>query len=158
MKAVMPGSFDPVTNGHLDVLTRAARIFDEVVVAVGVNSSKSYLFSADERLDLVRETVAGLPGVTAEPLDGLLVEFCRRHGAEAVVKGARTATDFDYEVGMARMNHALTGVETVVLPASADWGHVSSTLVRQVATLGGDVTRFVPAVVAARLGERGERS
>ncbi len=154
MRAVVPGSFDPITNGHLDVIRRARAIFDEVVVAVGANSSKRYLFEPAERLELVRAATAGIDGVTAEPLSGLLVEFCRTHGADAIVKGARAATDFDFEVGMARMNHSLTGVETVILPAAAQWSYVSSTLVREVATLGGDAAPYVPAVVAERLATR----
>ena len=154
MKAVVPGSFDPITNGHLDVIVRARRIFDEVIVAVGINAGKTHLFDLRQRLDLARAATAGWDGVRAEPLDGLLVDFCTRHGAHAVVKGARTARDFDVELQMARMNHALSGVETVVLPASAQWGHVSSTFVRQIATLGGDVTDFVPPLVAAQLRQR----
>ena len=154
MRAVVPGSFDPITNGHLDVIRRARAIFDEVVVAVGVNSSKTYLFEPDERLELVRSATAGLDGVTVEPLSGLLVEFCRSRGAGAIVKGGRAGADFDFEVGMARMNHSMTGVETVILPASAQWSFVSSTLVREVARLGGDVAPYVPDVVAARLAMR----
>lgn len=154
MRAVVPGSFDPITNGHLDVIRRARAVFDHVVVAVGANSSKKYLFEPVERLELVRAAVADLDGVSAEMLDGLLVEFCTRHQAGAIVKGARGAVDFDFEVGMARMNHSLTGVETVILPASAPWSYVSSTLVREVATLGGDVGPYVPDVVAARLASR----
>ena len=154
MRAVVPGSFDPITNGHLDVIRRARAIFDEVVVAVGANSSKRYLFEPAERLELVRAATAGIEGVTAEPLSGLLVDFCRAHGADAIVKGARAAADFDFEVGMARMNQSLTGVETVILPAAAQWSYVSSTLVREVATLGGDAAPYVPAVVAERLATR----
>lgn len=154
MRVVVPGSFDPVTNGHLDVFRRAASLFGDVVVGVGVNSAKSYLFTPEERLELVRETVAAVAGVTAEPLDGLLVDFCRTVGAGAVVKGGRGGADFEFEVQMAQMNHAMTGVETVVLPASAQWAYVSSTLVRQIATLGGDVTAFVPPCVADRLANR----
>lgn len=154
MRAVVPGSFDPITNGHLDVIRRARAIFDQVVVAVGANSSKRYLFEPAERLDLVRAVTADLDGVTAEPLEGLLVDFCRAHDAGAIVKGARGATDFDFEVGMARMNHSLIGVETVILPASAAWSYVSSTLVREVAMLGGDVGPYVPDVVAERLATR----
>jgi pantetheine-phosphate adenylyltransferase len=150
----VPGSFDPITNGHLDVIRRARAIFDQVVVAVGANSSKRYLFEPAERLDLVRAVTADLDGVTAEPLEGLLVDFCRAHDAGAIVKGARGATDFDFEVGMARMNHSLIGVETVILPASAAWSYVSSTLVREVAMLGGDVGPYVPDVVAERLATR----
>jgi len=154
VRAVVPGSFDPITNGHIDVIRRAAAIFDEVVVAVGANSSKRYLFEPDERLELVRAATADIAGVSAEPLSGLLVDFCRAQGAEAIVKGARGAVDFDFEVGMARMNSSLTGVETVILPAAAQWSFVSSTLVREVATLGGDATPYVPAVVAERLATR----
>ena len=151
MRAVVPGSFDPVTNGHLDVFRRASALFGDVVVGVGVNSTKSYLFPPAERLELVRAAVAGIPGVTAQPLDGLLVDFCRRVGAGVVVKGGRGGADFEFEVQMAQMNHALTGVETVVLPASAEWAYVSSTLVRQIALLGGDVAAFVPPGVLDRL-------
>ncbi len=154
MRVVVPGSYDPVTNGHLDIISRAARLFGDVVVGVGVNSTKSYLFSAEERLDLVREAVGDLAGVSAEPLDGLLVDFCTRIGAGAIVKGGRGGADFEFEVQMAQMNQALTGVETIVLPASAQWAYVSSTLVRQIATLGGDVSAFVPPCVTARLVAR----
>lgn len=154
MRAVVPGSFDPITNGHLDIIRRARAIFDHVVVAVGTNSSKRYLFEPAERLDLVRAATADIDGVSAEPLSGLLVDFCRAHDAAAIVKGARGATDFDFEVGMARMNHSLVGVETVILPASAAWSYVSSTLVREVAILGGDVGPYVPDVVAERLATR----
>lgn len=154
MRAVVPGSFDPITNGHVDVIRRARAIFGEVVVAVGANSSKKYLFEPEERLELVRAAVADIDGVTADPLSGLLTDFCRAHGADAIVKGARGAVDFDFEVGMARMNNSLTGVETVILPAAAQWSYVSSTLVREIATLGGDATPYVPAVVAQRLATR----
>ena len=154
MRAVVPGSFDPITNGHLDVIRRARAIFDEVVVAVGANSSKRHLFELEERLELVRDATADIEGVTAEPLTGLLVDFCKAHGAGAIAKGARGATDFDFEVGMARMNQSLTGVETVILPAAAQWSYVSSTLVREIATLGGDAAPYVPAVVAERLATR----
>lgn len=154
MRAVVPGSFDPITNGHLDVVTRAAALFESVVVAVGSNSTKSYLFEPGERVELVRAATSGLDGVTVEPFEGLLVDFCRLHGIGAVVKGARGGGDFDVEVGMARMNHSLTGIETVILPAAVQWSYVSSTLVREVALMGGDVTPYVPAAVADRLGTR----
>ncbi|MHB1008933.1 MAG: pantetheine-phosphate adenylyltransferase [Propionibacteriaceae bacterium] len=154
MRAVVPGSFDPITNGHLDVIRRARAIFDEVVVAVGANSSKTYLFEPAERLELVRAATADIDGVSVEPLAGLLVEFCRSQGAEAIVKGGRAGPDFDFEVSMARMNHSMTGVETVILPASAQWSFVSSTLVREIARLGGNAAPYVPDVVAARLAMR----
>lgn len=154
MKAICPGSFDPVTFGHVDVITRAAGLFDEVVVAIGVNSAKNYLFDLDRRVELVRHAVADLPGVSVEPMSGLLVDFARRHGADAIVKGIRFASDFDFELQMAHLNQALTGVETVLLPASARWATVSSTMIREVALLGGDVSGFVPGAVVAALAGR----
>ena len=154
MRAVCPGSFDPVTHGHLDVIRRAAALFDEVNVAVGRNSAKRYLFDTDERVSLVSEAVAELPGVRVEVLSGLLVDFCRDRDAGHVVKGLRFASDFDFELQMAHINHSLTGLETILLPASARWGTLSSTMVREVASLGGDVTAFVPALVAERIAHK----
>ncbi len=151
MIAVCPGSFDPVTYGHLDVLARASRLFDDVIVAVGDNLMKSYLFSLDERLDLVSQAAADLPRVRAMPMTGLLADFCRVQGASVVVKGVRFASDFDYELQMAHVNSEIGGVETVLLPASREWGTISSTLVRDVARHGGDVSAFVPSVVSDRL-------
>ena len=149
-----PGSFDPITHGHLDVINRAATLFGEVIVAVGRNSAKKYLFDTDERVELARSAVGELPGVRVEVLSGLLVDFCRDRGAGFVVKGLRFASDFDFELQMAHINHSLTGLETVLLPASAQWGTLSSTMVREVATLGGDVTAFVPPLVAERIEQK----
>lgn len=154
MRAICPGSFDPVTHGHLDVIARAAALFDSVVVAVGRNSAKNYLFEAEERVRLVEEAVADLPGVEVAALDGLLVDFCREQGAGAIVKGLRFASDFDFELQMAHMNHALTGVETIFLPASSHWATVSSTMIREVAAYGGDVSQFVPASVATAIAAK----
>ncbi len=154
MKAICPGSFDPVTLGHLDVISRAAALFDEVVVAVGRNSAKNYLFTPDERVELVRAATDQLPNVSVTTLTGLLVDFCRDQGAEAIVKGLRFASDFDFELQMAHMNHALSGVETVLLPSSARWATLSSTMIREVASLGGDVSAFVPDLVAQRITEK----
>lgn len=157
MKAVCPGSFDPITHGHLDVIGRAARLFDEVIVAVGRNSTKKYLFDTDERIELATAATADLPNVRVEPLTGLLVDFCVERGAGVVVKGLRFGSDFDFELQMAHINQSLTGLETVLLPASARWGTLSSTMIREVATLGGDVSGFVPALVAERIeAKRGE--
>lgn len=154
MRAVCPGSYDPITLGHLDVITRAAALFDEVIVAVGRNSTKSYLFDAAERLELVTLSCAGLERVRVLPLEGLLVDFCRVHEAGVLVKGVRGASDLDLEWQMAGMNRSLSGVETVLLPAAPQWSYLSSTLVRQVASLGGDVGNYVPDVVAHRLSNR----
>ena len=151
MKAVCPGSFDPIKHGHLDVIRRARALFDQVIVGVGRNSAKKYLFDTDERVELARAAVADIPGVQVEVLSGLLVDFCRERDAGYVVKGLRFASDFDFELQMAHINHSLTGLETVLLPASAQWGTLSSTMVREVATLGGDVSAFVPALVAERI-------
>lgn len=157
MIAVVPGSFDPLTMGHLDIIRRAAVMYERVVVGVGQNSTKSYLFAPPERLELAAAACSDLENVEVRGFEGLLVDFCRTVGAQAIVKGARTGTDFDNELLMARMNWALTGVETVILPAAAAWGHVSSTLVRQISLLGGDVTDYVPPQVWHRLQERAPR-
>jgi len=153
-RAVCPGSFDPVTHGHLDVITRASRLFDEVVVAVGVNQSKQRLFSAEERLEMLTEAVAAHPNVVVAGFDGLLTDFCRERGAQAVVKGVRSGGDVEYEFAMAQMNAHLTGVDTVFLPTAPTWSFVSSSLVKEVARLGGDVSALVPAPVLDRLAAR----
>ena len=158
-RAVCPGSFDPVTRGHLDVIGRAAALVEEVVVAVGANGSKRAWFSREERVAMLEETCAGWPNVRVAVFDGLLVDFCRAEGAGAVVKGLRSAADFDYELPMAQMNAHLSGVDTVFVASAPAWSYVSSSLVREVAGLGGDVTAFLtPAVaehVRRRAGERG---
>lgn len=152
--AVCPGSFDPVTLGHLDVVGRAARLFDEVVVAVGVNASKRRLFSDDERIEMVGEAVAGLPNVRVLGFTGLLTDFCAAQGASAVVKGLRGSGDYEYELPMAHMNRHLSGVETVFVPSRPELVHVSSSLVKEVAGLGGDVAPFLTDDVARRLADR----
>lgn len=154
MRAVCPGSFDPVTHGHVDIIGRAAALFGDVVVAVGRNSAKKYLFETDERVELAQAATAHIEGVRVEVLSGLLVDFCRDCDAGYVVKGLRFASDFDFELQMAHINRSLTGLETVLLPASAQWGTLSSTMVREVASLGGDVSAFVPALVADRIQQK----
>ncbi len=147
----MPGSFDPFTLGHWDLLIRARRLFDQVVLAVGVNAGKQSLFTMDQRVLMARQAVADLDGVAVAPMTGLLVDFCREQEATVVVRGARSGGDFEAEWAMAMMNASLGPVETVLLPASATVGFVSSTLVRSVARAGGDVTAYVPAAVAATM-------
>lgn len=154
MKAICPGSFDPVTHGHLDIFRRAAALFDTVVVGIGRNTSKNSLFDLDERLDMLQQAVTGFDNFEVRPIDGLLAEYCRTHGIGAIVKGLRFASDFDYELQMAQMNKQLTGIETILLPTAAQWSYVSSTLVREIAVLDGDVSPFVPDFVAERLAAR----
>jgi pantetheine-phosphate adenylyltransferase len=153
-RAVCPGSFDPVTNGHLDILRRAAAIFDELVIATGTNPSKSRLFDPDERMEMLREVSADLPNVRVMGFTGLIVDFCREIDAQAIVKGLRGGNDYEYELPMAQMNAHLTGVETVFIPTNASLGYVSSSLVKEVASLGGDVSALVPAAVHDRLVSR----
>jgi pantetheine-phosphate adenylyltransferase len=153
-RAVCPGSFDPVTNGHIDIFQRAARLFDEVVVAVGVNVSKNRLFTAEERLELLREATADLPNVRVDGFSGLIVEFCKDVDAVAIVKGIRGATDYEYELPMAQMNVHLTGVETVFLPGATGNVFVSSSLVKEVAAFGGDIAAFVPPYVLDALARK----
>lgn len=151
MLVLCPGSFDPITVGHLDIIRRAHALFGEVLVAIGANSTKRYLFDLEERADLVRGATEGLDGVRVEPMDGLLVDFCRERGISAVVKGLRFGADFDFELQMAHMNQEMGDIETVLLPASRQHVTLSSTIIRQVVTLGGDVERYVPANVESAL-------
>lgn len=153
-RCLCPGSFDPVTNGHLDVIERAASLFDEVVVAVLVNVSKKNLFTLDERLDMLGKACAHLPQVRIESFEGLLVDFARQRDIPAVVKGLRAVTDFDYELQMAQMNHRLTGLETLFVATNPEYSFLSSSLVKEVASYGGDVAGLVPDVVLQRLQER----
>jgi pantetheine-phosphate adenylyltransferase len=153
-RAVCPGSFDPVTNGHLDIVERAATLFDEVIVAVGVNASKKRLFSPDERLDMLREACAGWDNVRVDGFSGLLTDFCLAHDVRAIVKGLRAVSDFDYELQMAQMNSSLAPIETVFVPTSPEWSFLASSLVKEVATFGGDVSGLVPGFVLERLTAR----
>jgi pantetheine-phosphate adenylyltransferase len=157
-RAVCPGSFDPVTNGHLDIVSRASKLFDEVVVAVGVNAAKKRLFTAEERMDMLRRACADFGNVRVAGFDGLLTDFCREQQAQAIVKGLRAVSDFDYELQMAQMNASLAPVETVFVPTSPAYSFLASSLVKEVASFGGDVSGLVPGFVndalVARLAER----
>jgi pantetheine-phosphate adenylyltransferase len=152
--ALCPGSFDPPTNGHIDVVSRAARMFDRVVVAVVENPSKEPLFALEERLELLGVVFRHLDGVEIASFSGLLVDFVRDSDIDVIVKGLRAGGDFDYELQMAQMNQHLSGVETVFLPTSPRWSYVSSTLVREVARLGGSVEALLPAEVAHAVKEK----
>lgn len=148
MRAVFPGSFDPVTLGHVDIVRRASALFDEVIVAVGSNAAKAPLFDLDQRLALLRAATEDIDRVVVEPFEGLLVDYCTARQASVVVKGIRGPGDAEYELQMAQLNAQLTGLETVWLPTSPQWAYVSSSRVREIALLGGDVSGFVPAGVA----------
>jgi pantetheine-phosphate adenylyltransferase len=153
-RCVCPGSFDPVTNGHLDVIARAAGMYDEVVVAVLVNENKRGLFEIAERMEMLTEVVAPYPNVTVESFKGLLVDFCRDRQIPVAVKGLRAVSDFEYELQMAQMNHRLGEVETMFMTTNPLYSFLSSSLVKEIAKYGGNVTGLVPDAVARRLAER----
>jgi pantetheine-phosphate adenylyltransferase len=153
-RAACPGSFDPVTNGHLDIFGRASDIYDEVVIAVLVNPSKEGLFTVEERIDMLTDVTKAYPNVVVRSFQGLLVDFCRANDIPVVIKGIRAVSDFDYELKMAQMNWGLAGVETLFMPTNPQYSFLSSSLIKDVAKWGGDVTAHVPEVVSVRLGER----
>lgn len=150
-RAVCPGSYDPATNGHLDIIERAAGIFDEVIIAVMVNKTKQGLFTVPERIEMLTDVTAHLPGVRVDSWHGLLVDYCRRNDVAVITKGLRAVSDFDYEIQMAQMNQQLSGVETLFMPTNPLWSFLSSSLVKEVAAYGGDVAHLVPDVVHRRL-------
>ncbi|HEX9034707.1 MAG TPA: pantetheine-phosphate adenylyltransferase [Streptosporangiaceae bacterium] len=154
IRVVCPGSFDPVTKGHLDIIGRAARLHDEVIVAVLRNLSKSSLFTADERVEMLRDVTKDLPNVTVAKFDGLIVDFCRANDVSAIVKGLRAVSDFDYEMQMAQMNYNQAGVETLFMTTNPLYAFLSSSLAKEFARYGGDVTGLVPESVLRRLTER----
>lgn len=156
-RAACPGSFDPATNGHLDVISRVSPLFDEVVVAIGVNRSKNRMFEAEERVEMIVEATEHLPNIRVETFTGLIVDFCRANDIPVIVKGLRMVSDFDYELQMGQMNHSLAGIETLFIPTNPIYSFVSSSLVKEVATFGGDVSGMVPDPVARRLKERLDR-
>jgi pantetheine-phosphate adenylyltransferase len=153
-RAACPGSFDPVTNGHVDIIARASMLFDEVVVAVGVNKAKNRLFTAGERIEMLTEACAPYDNVTIDSFDGLLTDFCREREVGAIVKGLRAVSDFDYELQMAQMNSRLADVDTVFVPTSPEYSFLASSLVKEVALFGGDVSGLVPEHVLGRLVQR----
>ena len=150
-KAVFPGTFDPPTNGHLDVVARATAAFDEVIVATGVNPSKRRMFSVEERIAMLTEITAPYGNVKVGTFDGLLVDYCRSVGAGVIVKGLRSGGDYDYELQMAQMNRKISGVDTLFLPTATENAYISSSLVKEIAKLGGDVAPFLPPSVHSRL-------
>jgi pantetheine-phosphate adenylyltransferase len=154
VRAIFPGSFDPITNGHLDVISRGMRIFDELIVAVGRSPLKDQLFTPEERVEMIAELIKDLPGVSVEGFNGLTVEYARQKKANVILRGLRSLTDVNYEFELAMTNRSVTGIETVFVMTTEQYGFISSTLVRQVASLGGDISKLVPENVYRRLRER----
>lgn len=153
--AMYPGTFDPITNGHHELVRRAARIFDQVVVAIAASPQKAPVFSLDERMSLARQVLADIPNVSVDGYTGLTVEYAQAHQLQVVIRGLRAVSDFEYEFQLASMNrHLQTGVETIFMTPAEQYTFISSTLVREVASLGGDVTAFVHPLVAKALSRR----
>jgi pantetheine-phosphate adenylyltransferase len=153
-RAVCPGSFDPVTNGHLDIIGRAAQLYDELVVAVFVNQSKSSLFTVEERREMLQEVTASYGNVRIDTFEGLVVDYCRTYGIPVIVKGLRAVSDFDYELQMAQMNRGLAGIDTLFMPTNPEYSFLASSLVKEIAKWGGDVSALVPSNVMKRLIDR----
>jgi pantetheine-phosphate adenylyltransferase len=153
-RVVCPGSFDPVTNGHLDIISRTASLFDEVVVAVLHNPSKTPLFTVDERVEMLRDVLKAQPNVRVARFNGLIVDFCRANDVTAIVKGLRAVSDFDYEMQMAQMNYSQAGVETLFMTTNPLYAFLSSSLVKEFAKYGGDVTGLAPELVLDKLTNR----
>ncbi|HEY7431027.1 MAG TPA: pantetheine-phosphate adenylyltransferase [Streptosporangiaceae bacterium] len=150
-RVACPGSFDPVTNGHLDIIRRASLLHEEVIVVVGANQAKQGLFSVPERVDMLTEVTSDLPNVSVATFRGLLVEFCRAQGVSAIVKGLRAVSDFEYEMEMAQMNYRLAEVETLFMTANPLYSFLRSSLVKEIAAFGGDVTSLVPVTIEHKL-------
>jgi pantetheine-phosphate adenylyltransferase len=153
-RVVCPGSFDPVTNGHLDIIGRAAGLYDEVIVAVLINVTKKSMFTVDERVEMLREVTSGYGNVRIDRFYGLLVDFCADHGITAVIKGLRAVSDFEYEMQMAQMNYRMAKVETLFMTTNPLYSFLSSSLVKEIARYGGDVSGLVPETVLSRLRDR----
>jgi pantetheine-phosphate adenylyltransferase len=154
LSALCPGTFDPVTNGHLDIIQRASRCLDSVVVAVLSNPAKEPLFPAEERVAMLTQAVSALPNVRVDSFSGLLVDYARDHQIGIIVKGLRAVTDFDFELQMAQMNSRMAGVETFFVATSPQWSYLSSSLIKEVVRFGGDVSGLIPAFVQSRLEEK----
>lgn len=152
--AIFPGSFDPITNGHLDVIQRGNKLFDHLIIAVGQNPKKSEFFTKNERVEMIRELVSDLPRVTVQSYDCLTVEFARQQKAQVMLRGMRNLADVEYEFQLAMTNRTVAGIETVFVMTSEEYGYVNSTMVRELALLGGDVSKLIPSSVYHRLREK----
>ena len=153
-RAIFPGSFDPITNGHLDVIERGRKLFDELIVAVGQSPIKNPLFTPAERVEIIHELIKDIPRVSVESFDCLTVEYAKNKKADVILRGLRSLTDFQYEFKLAMTNRAVAGIETIFIMTSAEYGFTSSDLIREVASLGGDITKLVPPIVVRRLDEK----
>ena len=154
VRAIFPGSFDPITKGHLDVISRGMKFFDELIVAVGRSPLKDQLFTPEQRVEMIAELIKDMPGVSVEGFNGLTVEYARQKKANVILRGLRSLTDVNYEFELAMTNRSVTGIETIFVMTTEQYGFISSTLVRQVASLGGDISNLVPENVYRRLRER----
>ncbi len=157
VRAIFPGSFDPITNGHLDVVKRGVRLFDELIIAVGRSPVKNQLFTPEERVEMIAELIDGMPAVSVESFEGLTVEYAAQRKASAILRGLRSLTDVQYEFQLAMTNRAVAGIETVFIMTGAQYGFTSSTLIREIASLGGDLSNLIPANVHRRLEGRFSR-
>jgi pantetheine-phosphate adenylyltransferase len=157
VRAIFPGSFDPITNGHLDVIKRGIKLFDELIIAVGRSPIKNPLFTPDERVEMIAELVADIPGVSVESFDGLTVEYAAEKKADVILRGLRSLTDVQYEFKLAMTNRAVAGIETVFVMTSEEYGFTSSTLIREVASLGGNVSNLIPKNIYDRVQQRLEK-
>ena len=154
IRAIFPGSFDPITNGHLDVVQRGVRLFDDLIIAVGKSPLKDELFTPEERVEMIKELVTGMPGVMVESYNCLTVEYAASRGASVILRGLRNLTDVQYEFQLALTNRSVAGIETVFIMTSEEYGFTSSTLIREVASLGGDVSNLIPVSVYERLKKK----
>jgi len=157
VRAIFPGSFDPITNGHMDVVRRAVKLFDELIIAVGRSPVKNQLFTPEERVEMIAELITDLPDVSVESFDGLTVEYAARRKADVILRGLRSLTDVQYEFQLAMTNRAVAGIETVFIMTSEQYGFTSSTLIREIASLGGDLSNLIPPSVHKRLEGRFNR-
>ena len=158
IRAIFPGSFDPITNGHLDVINRGMKLFDELIIAVGRSPIKNPLFTPEERVEMIAELTADMPGVSVESFDGLMVEYAAQRKADVILRGLRSLTDVHYEFKLAMTNRAVAGIETVFVMTSAEYGFTSSTLIREAAALGGNVSDLIPKTIYNRLQQRLKKS
>lgn len=151
IRAIFPGSFDPITNGHMDVISRAIKLFDQLIIAVGRSPVKNQLFTPEERVEMIAELIADMPGVLVESFEGLTVEYARRKKADVILRGLRSLTDVQYEFQLAMTNRAVAGIETVFVMTSEQYGFTSSTLIREIASLGGNLSNLIPKSIHDRL-------